>query len=620
MDDQITLFDGPRAGPLPQNGWWANFFRNPLAADQQLHAVLLVWALCWLSFGIYLNRYLSPLPWADEWELTTAATGKAPVNFEWIWCPQGEHRAPLTRLEVLGLGLATGWDLRLVHYVNLALLGLGSLALILAARAVRGQSALSDAFLCLLVLMPWQYETVLVYAYAYAMALSCLCLAVSAVMTGWPLRSPVALWLYFLLALVINYSGGPAGNLWAIGLCGVVVRGWLEKKSLTWRLNGLVGSVLVLAAAGSMLWLTPHVRIHEKFHSDSVQTTLRASAKLLVGWLGAPLTVLWPWALLAVVIPGAYLAGRILKDLWRLGRGMPPAETRRAPWVDLGVFLLAAVGVAGMIGHGRGNYTNLWDSRYATLLVPIGVTLYLLMVRLRAPAAISGALAFVMAVCVGWSWPTVIGLGQAWHQAGVPLLKGIQQGNEPLSALAAKHARAVGYDCDPDKLLNLMLLLREADLSLLGKSKQKEPIPGMGRPLVLEAKTARLTGDLNVVADAKAAGGQAIQDASPILPHGAAAFDIEVPTDGIYELCCRVCVPAPKHFLTVQVDDGRPLKRSLPPRPGYYTYTQEPILLDLSTGKHVLTIALGKPGTKLDLLELVPRSRGHERTARLAAP
>jgi hypothetical protein len=56
------------------------------------------------------------------------------------------------------------------------------------------------------------------------------------------------------------------------------------------------------------------------------------------------------------------------------------------------------------------------------------------------------------------------------------------------------------------------------------------------------------------------------------------------------------------------VDNEPPLERALPDKAGYYPYVLDP-LLSLSAGKHFLTIVVPKAGAKLDLLELVPRSR-----------
>jgi hypothetical protein len=589
-----------------------------LLADRQLPVVLVVWALCWLGMFCLLHHYSSPFPWADEWELTGAATGLVPVDSLWLWCPQGEHRAPLTRLEVLWLGWLSDWDFRLAHYVNLALLGMGSLTLILAARSFRGRSALSDAFLPLLVLTPWQYETTLVYAYAYGMALACLCVACAMVVGGWYLRSPLHVGLFLLLALAVTLSGGPVGNVWAIGLSGVIVRGWLEKKGWSWKTIALVGAVVVLAVSGTMLVLTPHQPTHEGLRSDAWLTTFKASLKLSVAWLGILLNYVWPWALLVVVVPGVYVAARILRDFGEIRRARERARAKLGQWLDLIILLAACVSVAVMVGYGRGKIPNVWHPRYCTLLLPIGLVLYLLLVRFRAGVFLPGSLAFAMAISFGWNWPEVIALSDKWTRGKAKLWHDLCAGEKPLSLLAKDEAWAVGYDCDSDKLLVHWLQLREARLLTFAKGRQREPVPGMGLPQVVEAWQGRLTGDLKMVKDPKAAGGQlpgypdcggrVIESAND--ERAEAAYDLEVPADGTYEVCLRIFVPGLAYYLTVGVDQAPPGKRLLPQWPTYYTYNHQPILLDLSAGKHQLTMTFGGAGTKLDLLELIPRKRG----------
>jgi hypothetical protein len=583
-------------------------FVRGFIGDHQLHAVLAVWALCWFFQWLCLNRYCSPLPWCDEWELTPVATGQAPIDLSWLWTPQNEHRAPLTRLEVVLLGWLDGWELRLAHHINLAVVALGVLSLLFAVRSVRGHSAVSDTFLCLLVLTPWQFRTLFEYVYAYAMALGFLCLAISALVTGWPLRSSFAAGIYFALVLVVALSGGPAGNVWAIGLCAVLLRGWLVKKSRLWLAVSLSGTVLVLIVSIIMLVAIPRVAVHAQFRSNSWTETLVASGKASLAWMGAALEVVWPWALFAVAIPLSWVFVQASKDIWKTVRGVPPVETNCKNWVELAILFLATLSVAGMIGYGRGKYPHPWDSRYATLTVPIGIVLYLLSVRLRGPVIMSGGLAVLMAVCVGWSWPTVIAVAKKRHAGGREMVKAIRSGDEPLSVLARMYAQDVGYQCNPDKLLTCLLDLRDAKLSLFQPKHQRGRIPDMGPPLAWEARNGKVDGQLNLVTDPRATRGQALEAASTQRSPGTATYEIDVPASGSYDLYCRVFVPGPYHFLTVQADDGPVCRRDLDPRPDYYP-VDKPISLDLHAGKHELKIRLGKAGTRMDLLELIPRKR-----------
>jgi hypothetical protein len=581
-------------------------FRRGFLADRQLHAVLLVWFLCWSAYGLLLFRYCLPLPWADEWELTGVATGKEPLTLEWLWTPENEHRAPLTRLEVLLVGKLTGWDLRFIHHFNLDLLALGSLLLILAVRRVRGYSTLADAFLPLLILTPWQFQSILVYGYAYAMALALVCVALSALITGWPLRSAARLALYFLCVLGITFAGGPAGNLWAVGLCAITVRGWLERRPLSWKTVALVGTGLVVASSCLMLMLIPEVAKHDKFLSDSLETTIEATGKLLVVWLGVPLSLWWPWALAAVAVPTGYIVMRTAMAIWRWA-GQTESFISAGAWLELTFIVAAAVAVAVMIGHGRGLYPNLWEPRYCTLLIPVPLALYLFLLRVRSSPTIPAALAFGMAVAVGWNWPAVISISHEWHDRGLDVVRLLRQGREPLSAIAQEHAQQVGYDCDADRLLGFLVQLRETRQSVFQEKSAQEPVPGLGQSRLWEAEDGRFNDGLSLVEDWKASKRQALQATAMAPPWGTVVYNIEVPGDGTYELFCRLAVPTLNAFLTVRVDDGPMLKRLLPQSRGYYTYRQEPIVLHLKAGPHVVSITLGRAGTKLDLVELLPR-------------
>jgi hypothetical protein len=581
--------------------------------------VLLVWTLCCLTFAVYLYRFSVPCPNFDEWDLTPVATGEARLTWKWLWLPANQHRAPLARLEVVLLGWATAWDFRLAHYVNLAWLGLGSLALLLAARTVRGQSSLADAFLALLVLTPGQFESVLIYAYGYAMALAWLGVAVSAAATGWPLRSLPRLALYFVLVLGVTLAGGPAGNFWAIGLCAVVLRGWLERQARAWLVAGALGTVVVGAVSAAMLLTIPHVPNHEVLKSDSVATLLEAAARLTVCWMGYPiLEETWPWPAVALALLTLYCLGRILTDLWRLWRGGAVVRNNLAALMELAVIFLAAMGVTLMIGYARGKCPIVWDSRYCTLLAPVGILLYLLLVRLRAPLIFAVAMAFWLAVCVGWNWSWALSFARYWHAPIEELVAALREGEVPLSALSARYARAVGCE-PPGRLLHHLVKLHNTGQSVFHPKHLSGPTPGGGPSLVWEAVTGRFNGELELVPDDQATGGRTLRVAATATRPGTATYTIDVPATGAYLLCCRLAAPAPGHVWQVRVDEGPALERPLPAAPGYYPSCLDP-LLDLGAGRHTLIVTLPTPGIRLDLLELIPRSLGVSALAGARAP
>ena len=292
-----------------------------LFADQALWGVLLVWAVCWLGWSLCIARIGSPFPYMDECDFVRCgvATGETPITWGFLWAPANEHRAPLLRLWVVLLGRFCHWDSRPMLQVNLALLALAALALVLAVRAVRGRSALGDSFLPLLVLTSANYESLLLYVYAYAMPLAFWCLAAAAVILGWPLRSTPRLLGYLACALILTWAGGPAGNLLALGLCVPLARGWIERTSLGWKSAALLGAAVVVGSSLFLLYsMPPSPTPHLAYISTSRSMTLYATAKFSVGWMGDPiLQMIWPWALVVVVVPALYLLVRFLGDVWR---------------------------------------------------------------------------------------------------------------------------------------------------------------------------------------------------------------------------------------------------------------------------------------------------------------
>jgi hypothetical protein len=177
------IADGPRAR------WSLPGSLGVLVEDHQFRVVVLVLIACVLGHALFMRAYGSSLPWCDEWFLTSAASGQEPMTWEWFWRPANEHSVPLTRLAVVIVGQLGSWDWQLNHAANLVFMGLGSFALIVAARAIRGRSQLSDAFLCLLALSPWHYATITLYGFAYAFACGLICLAISLAAARWPFRS-----------------------------------------------------------------------------------------------------------------------------------------------------------------------------------------------------------------------------------------------------------------------------------------------------------------------------------------------------------------------------------------------------------------------------------------------
>ena len=595
----------PGAGPL-----------GALVGDPHFRSVVLIWALCCLGQATFIDAYGISLPWCDELYLTDVASGREPLSWEWLWRPANEHRAPLTRLAMYVLGRLGSWDWQVMHYAGLESLSAGSMALILAARSLRGRSALSDAFLCLVVLNPWHFETIVTYGYAYALASGLLCVTIGLAATRWPIRSTPNLLLYLVMALVVSGSAGPPGNFWAMGLCGIVLVGMLGRASVAWKACGLAGTSAVAAVSFFMLLQTPYCPLHEPYRSQSIGEALAAGAKMSVGWLGhPPLMLLWPWAVLAVLVPGLVVVMRLVRDVASLAgreRGRAAALTS---WWGLGLFLVSALMVAGALGYGRGRYPEPWTPRYLALTQPIGICLYLLMVQLRVSPAIPQNLALGMAVCFGWCWPESIGRVK-WHSAPrMEFVKVLRDGKEPLSVAAGRYIQSgVGLKpADMQDLTGWLLHMRQADLSVFHNRKRVfhgKPVP---LPMAWEAETGILDGGLHPVIDALAVSHGAVDIDAESKEPATARYVIRVPAAGSYKLWCRLRTGNAPRTMSVRVDDGSPLTCVLPGSSDYYPYAVESPF-ELGAGRHTLTISQIQPGTRLDLLELIPRPNAETRT------
>src|SRR4051812_31800282 len=103
----------------------------------------LVWA-GWLSMTLcavlFVQRYSSRYPIADDLEMAYALGPRGARPLEWWWSQHMEHRVPLPRLLYVTLIDLTG-DLRSTMYAEVALLSALSAAAILAVRRIRGRSS-----------------------------------------------------------------------------------------------------------------------------------------------------------------------------------------------------------------------------------------------------------------------------------------------------------------------------------------------------------------------------------------------------------------------------------------------------------------------------------------------
>ena len=120
-----------------------------------------VWAVALVLDVGYVLRYGPNLPYEDEFGQLWQLVGEEPVTLEWLLWPVSEHRIPLSRLAWLGVLRAADYDFRAGMLFNVLLLGGLAAFLLYAARRLRGQASVTDAFLPLVVLSLGQHENLL---------------------------------------------------------------------------------------------------------------------------------------------------------------------------------------------------------------------------------------------------------------------------------------------------------------------------------------------------------------------------------------------------------------------------------------------------------------------------
>jgi hypothetical protein len=113
--------------------------------------VLAVWLACTVSAHVFVARYGSTVPFMDDMELVYALVPGTELDWSWFWSPANEHRIPIPRALYLA-GLWTLHDFRWGMFFQVYAQSALALALIFAARRLRGRASLSDAFFPLLLL------------------------------------------------------------------------------------------------------------------------------------------------------------------------------------------------------------------------------------------------------------------------------------------------------------------------------------------------------------------------------------------------------------------------------------------------------------------------------------
>jgi hypothetical protein len=365
-------------------------------ADHAWRVVVIGWAVLSLLLLVYVARYGSNAPLADEWGFIRPLVGEAALG-PWLWEAHGDHRFPLPRLLWVAAFRLSGSDFRAAMFLSATLASAVAFGLIALACRLRGRSHLADLLIPVLTLHVGHWENWLIgyqLAYILVMALTGAVLMPLLGRPGVP-SAGVVLRAGAAVALLPLCCG--AGVLFAAPLALWVGFAAVQRLRAGDRIAGvglLVLPAVTLVMIAAAIATRPAVSMPPT-HDRSEQ--VRAAVELLAAALRPAAVAAWPVSGGAIVV--VYLVAAAGLSLIAIRRRGPD----RLAALGLLAVLAGAVAVAGAVGVSRGGmFAGVgFSPRYAAFSAAGLIAVYLAAARfvpLRAHRA--GATVAVVASIV----------------------------------------------------------------------------------------------------------------------------------------------------------------------------------------------------------------------------
>src|SRR5689334_22268107 len=144
--------------------------RGALAPSAPAVFVGVVWALMVASTSLYVARYGTAMPMSDDLTQIAFLVPGQRISWSWAWTQHYEHRMPIPLYLYHELVEITR-DFRTGTWIEVFLLAALSLAMLLAARRIRGRASYTDAFFPLLWLH-WGHSDTLLHSFQLQVVLS----------------------------------------------------------------------------------------------------------------------------------------------------------------------------------------------------------------------------------------------------------------------------------------------------------------------------------------------------------------------------------------------------------------------------------------------------------------
>jgi hypothetical protein len=415
-----------------------------------------------------IGRFGRNIPLAEDWLAVPALTGNEPSLAAWLWEQNNEHRTVLPKLVLLSALKLTGGDFRAGMVVNALLASAIALAMILAARRIRGgRTVYTDAFFPVALLhlghwenLIWSWQLVFVIS----TALICVLLLVAVTQERLPSpRAGIAAGVCLVLLPLSSANGVIFALLLAPWLAadGLLLLRGTGARSADRRL----GAFLVGAAAAAVLitgvYFVGYQRATWFPPSPSIRATLETSLKVLALGFGPAAKRSWPASSLAAAVLLSAAGALLLVRAWQ-GRG---AERMRA--LRLLLFAGAFLTLALAVGWGRAGSVPTWGlpARYALLSAPALALVYFVWELYGPPALRGWVRAGLLAVmCIALPFNTQAGLQWGrWYRNGMTTVERDLVAGTPLPEMARRH-RAFLLHWNEEMLASRMQMLSEAGI------------------------------------------------------------------------------------------------------------------------------------------------------------
>ena len=348
----ITRCD-PVARATPGAASWLAQTRGLFARTRwQTTVVGMVWAIMLAWVASYVGRHGHNLPVCDEWAFVPITYAPWSERIHWLGEPHMEHRFPLARVVWLCLLDVTHQDYRAGMWLTVLLNASAALALIVAARRLRGQTALADIGFPLLLLHPGHTENLLM-GYQIAFTFTTFFLALFALLvSGAGNSTPARCAVRGALLLIPMAMGGWLGLIFTLPLGGWVA--WQLYRATDARTQTRIAVAMVLIAVAAYFGWS----VSETLHSRAAAGTDKpiALAIRLRGVAEAAGIGLGPvaWARVSLAMHGwAVLSVELATAIGLLTVGLRRREERPLAW-GLLALLLGVWAFAMAVGYSRG--------------------------------------------------------------------------------------------------------------------------------------------------------------------------------------------------------------------------------------------------------------------------